>query len=182
MARHVLHRDAIVGYRPAFPRDPLRGGQVKEVATMELMKFEPRGVAGALERQVNRLFKDFFGEEFPIQPGFNGEGFPVALDITETPEALVVTAEVPGIDPKEVQITVRNNLLTLQGEKKEEKETKGKHWHRVERRTGSFSRTVQLPVEVEPDKVEAASKNGVLTVTLPKSKAAQGRQIPVKAT
>jgi HSP20 family protein len=149
---------------------------------MELMKFEPRGVAGVLERQVNRLFKDFFGDEYPLQPGFNGDGLSVALDITETPDALEVSAEIPGIDPKEVKITVKNNLLTLQGEKKEEKETKGKHWHRIERHSGSFTRTVQLPVEVEPDKVEANSKNGVLTITLPKSKAAQGRQIPVKAS
>jgi HSP20 family protein len=149
---------------------------------MELLKFEPRGVAGAFERQINRLFRDFLGEEYPIQPGYNGDGFPVALDINETPETLVVTAEIPGIEPKEVQITVKNNVLTLQGERREEKETKGKHWHRIERRTGSFSRTVQLPVEVEPEKVEATSKNGVLTITLPKSKTAQARQIPVKTS
>jgi len=146
---------------------------------MELLKkdFE-RSMLSALQTQMRRLFGDFFGEELPLFR--NGETWVPELDIAETPEAIVVTAEIPGIDPKEVQITVRNNHLVLRGEKKEEKETKGRHWIRTERRVGAFRRELALPAEVEEERIEAVSKNGVLTVTLPKKKEAQGKQIPVK--
>jgi HSP20 family protein len=134
----------------------------------------------AFQKQIERLFGDFFGEEFPL--GRNGETFFPQLDVAETPEVIVVTAEVPGLDPKEVEITVEKNRLVIRGEKKEEKETKEKHWHRVERRVGTFLREVALPAEVEQDRIEAAAKNGVVTVTLPKKREAKGKQIPIRAT
>lgn len=132
-----------------------------------------------LRRQIDRLFEDFLGgEPFDLQLG-NG-GFDVSLDVAETPEAVIVKAEVPGIDPKEVEISVNQNALTLRGERKEEKEEKGKTWHRVERTYGAFARSVLLPAAVEGDRAEAEAKNGVLTVTLPKTKAAIPKKIEVK--
>jgi HSP20 family protein len=137
-----------------------------------------QGILTAFQRQVQRLFGDFFGEE-----GLAANGGPWApeMDLAETPEALLATAEVPGIDPQDLEITVQDNRLVLHGEKKEEKETKGKHWIRTERRVGSFHREVSLPVQVEEDRVEAVYKNGVVTVTLPKKREARGKQVPVKS-
>jgi HSP20 family protein len=132
-----------------------------------------------LRRQIDRLFEDFLGgEPFDLQLG-NG-GLDVSLDVAETPEAVIVKAEVPGIDPKEIEISVNQNTLTLRGERKEEKEEKGKTWHRVERSYGAFARSVLLPAAVEGDRAEAETKNGVLTVTLPKTKAAIPKKIEVK--
>jgi HSP20 family protein len=132
-----------------------------------------------LRRHIDRLFEDFLVDDrFDLQLG-NG-GFDVFLDVAETPEAVIVKAEVPGIDPKEIEISVNQNTLTLRGERKEEKEDKGKTWHRVERSYGSFVRSVLLPAAVEGDRVEAEAKNGVLTVTLPKTRAAIPKKIEVK--
>src|SRR5262245_47755793 len=104
---------------------------------MELVKRNgEHTLATAFQKQVERLFGDFFGEEFYL--GRNGETFFPQIDLAETPEAVVVTAEVAGIDPKDMAVTVEKNRLIIHGEKKEEKETKEKHWHRVERRLGTF--------------------------------------------
>jgi HSP20 family protein len=136
-----------------------------------------RGV-GALQRQMTRLFEDFFPEPF----GFLGgrEGWGPALDIAETADAVTVHAEIPGVDPKDVEISISGNELTLRGEKREEHEEKGKAWHRVERRYGSFVRTVSLPAPVDAGKVEAVAQDGVLTVTMPKREEARPRRIEVK--
>lgn len=149
---------------------------------MELTKrTDERFGSHALQRQFNRLFGDFFGAPLFWPPNGEKEFFP-ALDVAENPESVIVTAEVPGIEGKDLTITVNDNLLTIRGEKAEEKETKGKTWHRVERQTGLFERIVTLPTQVIADKVEAITKNGVLTVTLPKAKEAKTKQIPVKTT
>ncbi len=134
----------------------------------------------ALRRQLNRLFEDFSSadEDFCTDVV---RGWGPALDVAETPETLIVKAEVPGIDPKEIDISITGDTLTLKGEKHEEKEEKGKTWQRMERRYGSFSRTLTLPVPVKADKIDAESKDGVLTITLPKSVEALPKKIAVKA-
>ena len=103
------------------------------------------------------------------------------LDLSETKEALTVKVEIPGMDSKDVQVTLQENVLTIKGEKKEEKESKDERYHRVERNYGAFARSVRLPVGVDGSKVEARFKNGVLTVTLPKTPGARGTTVPVKA-
>jgi len=103
------------------------------------------------------------------------------LDVSETKDAMVVTAEVPGVDPKEIEIALTGDLLTLKGEKEKAKEEKEEHYHRVERTYGTFLRTIRLPMAVDGSKVTATFKNGVLVVTLPKTPAAKGTMIPVKA-
>jgi len=133
----------------------------------------------SLRRDLERFFDrlgDFKTEEFPAL----GDWVP-SLDVSETKEALVVKAEVPGLDSEDIQISLQEQLLTITGEKKQEKEEKDEQHHRVERSYGVFTRSVRLPVGVDASKVTAAFKNGLLTVTLPKTPAAKGTTIPIKA-
>jgi HSP20 family protein len=102
------------------------------------------------------------------------------MDISETKDSLVVALEVPGMDQKDIRISLQENLLTITGEKKQEKEEKDERYHRVERSYGAFTRGVRLPVAVDGSKVSATFKNGLLTVTLPKTPAAKGTTIPIK--
>jgi HSP20 family protein len=104
------------------------------------------------------------------------------LDVSETDNGLEIVADLPGMDKKDINVSLEENLLTIKGEKKEEKERKDKHYHTIERRSGSFYRAIRLPVEVEKDKIEAAFKDGVLTLRLPKSKEAKKKvaQIEIK--
>jgi HSP20 family protein len=95
------------------------------------------------------------------------------LDVSETDKTLEIVADLPGMEKKDIKVSVDGDLLTIKGEKKEEKEEKGKYYHTVERRSGSFYRALRLPVKVESNKIEATFKEGVLTLTLPKSKKAE---------
>ena len=133
----------------------------------------------SLKQEMDRLFDRFFeprADEFLAL----GEWAP-SLDLSETKDAPVVKAEIPGMDPKEVQLSLQEQLLIIKGEKKQEKEEKDERLHRVERTYGAFTRAIRLPVAVDAGKVAATFKNGVLTVTLPKMAAARGTMIPVKA-
>ena len=130
--------------------------------------------------EMDRLFDRFFE---PRLGAFEvvGEWMP-KLDLSETKDAYVVKLEVPGVEPKEINASVREGLLVITGEKtREEEEEKNEKFHRVERAWGTFVRTVPLPSPVDTEKTTAAFKDGVLTVTLPKTTAAKGTFIPVKA-
>jgi HSP20 family protein len=133
---------------------------------------------GNLREEMDRLFDRFNEPKWPDVFG-TGEWSPT-LDVSETKDALVVKLEVPGLDPKDIQIELQENLLTVKGEKKQEKEEKDERYHRVERSYGAFARSVRLPVGVDGSKVSATFKNGLLTVTLPKTPAAKGTTIPIK--
>ena len=97
----------------------------------------------------------------------------------ETDREIIVKAEMPGLDPNDFQISLTENTLTIKGEKKEEKEEKKKNYHMIERRYGSFYRSIPLPCSVETDKVEANYKKGILEINLPKAEAAKVKQINV---
>ncbi len=131
------------------------------------------------KKEMDRFFDRFGGWEWPELPAF-GEWSP-RLDFSETKDAFVVKAEIPGIEPKEIEVSLEGQMLTVKGEKKQEKEEKDEQYYRVERSYGSFMRSVRLPAAVDGSKVTAAFKNGVLTVTLPKAPGAKGNVIPVKA-
>lgn len=127
--------------------------------------------------EMEGLFERFFGEE-------NGNGqlaksWSPRVDVEETSKEIVVKADLPGVDPKDVEISVENGVLTVRGEKKEVKEEKGKSYHRVERFAGSFYRAIALPPGAEADKVTATSTNGVITITIPKRPEAQPKRISV---
>lgn len=110
-----------------------------------------------------------------------GSAWSPSVDVEETAAAILVKADLPGVDAKDVELTVQNGSLILRGEKKEEREEKGKNYHRVERFTGSFYRTVPLPAEADVNGVQATSAKGVVTVTIPKKPGAQAKRIPVQA-
>lgn len=102
------------------------------------------------------------------------------VNMTETDKAVEVTVELPGMKPEEVKVELHDGALWIMGEKKEEKEEKGKTFHRIERRTGAFRRVMPMPVEVEADKVDARFHDGVLTVALPKIEKVAPKKIEVK--
>ena len=110
---------------------------------------------------------------------FGGEEVP-SLDLSETPETVDVRMDAPGLKPENIDIRVEGNLLTVTGRRDEQKEEKNRTYHRIERATGTFSRTVTLPSDVDAAKVEAQYRDGVLTVMMPKSTTAHTQKITVK--
>ncbi len=149
-------------------------------------KFWSDNPFSVMERDMNRMFRDFSKNfmDAPVGTGWKGvNGMTPKLDVTETDEAIEVHAELPGMEEKDIEVSLLDNVLTLEGEKKHEKETKEKNYHRVERSFGKFQRRVALPAEVQSDKVDATFKKGVLTVRLPKTEKAKKdvKKISVKA-
>jgi HSP20 family protein len=135
------------------------------------------GMTG-LRKEMDRLFDRFWIPEVLEWPAF-GEWMP-KLDVAEGKDAFLVKAEIPGIDPKEIGLTLEGDILTIKGEKKIEKEEKYDHYHRMETGYGVFARAIPLPAPVEAGHVTATFKNGVLTVKLPKGMATKGTMIPIK--
>lgn len=141
----------------------------------------PAGGMMTLRKEMDRLFDRLWEREpFGIQQ--LSEGWLPPLDVVETDQNVLVTADVPGLEAKDVHVTVRENLLILRGEKKVEVERKDEKQYRMERAFGVFTRHVALPVPVDASKVSAIVHNGVLKVTLPKTAAAKGLEVPVLAS
>jgi HSP20 family protein len=103
-----------------------------------------------------------------------------SLDVTETKADVVVKAELPGIDLKDIDISLNEGILTIKGEKKQEREEKDEGYHLVERSYGSFTRSIRLPKEVQNEKINASYKNGVLKIIFPKSEEAKKKEIKIK--
>ncbi|MDI6764892.1 MAG: Hsp20/alpha crystallin family protein [Thermodesulfobacteriota bacterium] len=121
---------------------------------------------------MDRLWDSFFEERPRRKIEEVGEWLP-SLDVSETKNDLVVKAELPGMDPKDIDISLNEGILTIKGERKQEKEENEQNYHLIERSYGSFTRLVRLPREVKSEKISASYKNGVLKVTLPKSEEAK---------
>lgn len=123
-------------------------------------------------------------DQFFAQPAERTETLPSdflpALNVAEDHKALTITVELPGFDEKDVQVNVTGNLLTISGERKWEEAKKGKEWHRVESRYGSFTRTLTLPQNLKNDQVEAVFSKGVLTLTLPKVEPTPTTKVKIK--
>jgi HSP20 family protein len=135
------------------------------------------------QQEMNQLFDRFFGRSFGLSPFWSEAermSFIPNVDVVETDDAVRVSAELPGLDQKDIEISLDNDLLVIRGEKKSESEHKGRTSYRAERRYGAFSRSVRLPAEVKTEKAEATFKNGVLTVTLPKTETTRAKRIAVK--
>jgi HSP20 family protein len=127
---------------------------------------------------MNRMFEDVFsgrGEDKDI----TASTWAPSVDIYETEGELVLTAEIPGIAEKDVEIKVEDNTLTLKGERKFEKETKEENYHRIERSYGSFYRSFTLPNSVDPDKIHAEHENGVLKILMPKRQELKPRTVKI---
>ena len=132
----------------------------------------------SLQREIDRVFDDFT-RGWPSIRMPNAELTP-RMDIAETEKEIEITAELPGLDEKDVQVNIADNVLTIKGEKKAETEQKDKNYHRIERSYGSFYRALDLPAGVNADTIKASLNNGVLKVTVPKPAAAQAKKIEVK--
>ena len=149
--------------------------------TRMLTRWDPFRDLATLQDQVDRLFQDSglgrvcsnFGE------AFEGTAWSPAVDILETDSNLILRADLPGVDPKDVDVQLENGTLTLRGERKFESDVKEDNFRRVERVYGSFVRSFTLPRTLDPDKVEAQYRNGVLEVKLPKRPEAKPKQIKV---
>lgn len=134
---------------------------------------------GRMDRLFNEMLRDYWGPETGSEEVSSRVWAP-PVDIREGSDALTLTAELPGLTKDDVSITLENNVLTLSGERKFEKETQGEAYHRIERSYGSFSRSFTLPSTVRTDTVEARFEHGVLTVSLPKQEESKPRKITIK--
>ena len=135
---------------------------------------------GFLHREIDRLFEDFTrGLDATGQTQAN---LVPSIDVAETDKEIVITAEMPGLERKDVEISLENDMLTIRGEKKveREKEDKNKSYHLIERNYGVFYRVLQLPPGVDPSKVQATMANGVLKITIPKPARSETKKIEVK--
>lgn len=141
-----------------------------------LVRWSPFQELETMQRQLSRLLEGVGTEEWP---GESGQWLP-AVDIRETEDALLVEAELPGIDKKDVKVEVKDGTLTISGERKYEKDVKEENVHRIERAYGRFVRALALPSIVDTNKVEAEMKDGVLKLRLPKVEQAKARTIAIR--
>ena len=145
----------------------------------ELTPWRPFRELPALREEMDKLWNRFLGEKKFMEPF--GRSWAPSLDVSETKDNIVVKAEIPGMEAKDIDISFSGGALTLKGEKKQEKEEGDENCHFTERSYGTFSRSIQLPQEVQTDKIKAGYKDGVLTVTLPKTEQAKAREVKITA-
>jgi HSP20 family protein len=141
---------------------------------MALVRWDPFRDLTALQGEVNRLFSRATGGDVGDR-----QSWTPAIDVVETDHAIVLKAELAGMDPKDINIEVQDNVLTVSGERRFEEEVKEDKFYRIERRYGSFSRSLALPPTADEGKVEAKYENGVLKVTVPKAEIAKPKKITV---
>jgi HSP20 family protein len=132
---------------------------------------------GEVQSEMNRLFDGFFGR--PAQPGVSERVWAPVADMYETKDELVVKLDLPGMNEKDVQVSITGDLLSIKGQRFETQEAKQESYYRAERWTGRFERIFQVPVPVQADKVHATYREGVLTVTLPKVEAVKPKDIKI---
>ncbi len=145
---------------------------------MELVPWRPFGELTPFRKEMDRLWKRFFGE--PPFPGFVSEEWLPSVDISEAKDKLLIKAELPGLEAKDINLSISGDILTIKGEKEKEKDEKDEHYYHSERYCGSFQRSFRLPVDVQSDKAEATFDKGVLKVTIPKTEEAKKKKIEVK--
>ncbi len=149
--------------------------------TTGLIRWTPQ--TDLFRSRMSRFFDQAFDEFLSPLAGseeLSSRGWLPPVDIRETDEALALHAEIPGLTKDDVNITLENNVLTISGERKFEKDAKKDNYHRIERAYGAFSRSFSLPANVRTDQVRASFKDGVLTVSLPKAEEAKPRRIEIK--
>jgi HSP20 family protein len=152
---------------------------------MAIVRWEPFRDMVTIQDRMNRLFDEAF--RGASRPAGNEEDYALGawtpvVDIFEQEGNIVLKAELPGVDPKDVDVRVENNVLTLRGERKLDAEVKKESYHRVERSYGGFARSFTLPTGVDTEKIKAEYKDGVLRVTLPKREEAKPKQISISVT
>jgi HSP20 family protein len=146
----------------------------------ELAKWSPFHEVSRLRDEMDRLWQDFFEPRRRGLRPITEEWIP-AVDISDTADKVTVKIEIPGMEAKDIEISLSGDILTIKGDKKGEKEEKVENFYLVERSSGSFSRSLRLPTMVEGDKIEASYKHGLLTITCPKKEEVKPKQITIKA-
>jgi HSP20 family protein len=146
-----------------------------------ITRFDPLGEMVSLRSAMDRLFEDSFVSPVSWRTVAGGETVTPAIDVHETQDDIVVTAVLPGIAPEDVDITMTGQSLTLRGEFKTDDSVEREQYLYRERRFGTFSRSLQLPVRVEGDRAEATFTNGILTLRIPKAEEVKPRQIRINA-
>ena len=150
---------------------------------MAIVRWQPFCDLMATERGFDRLFRDAFSSVLPVREGeFPTRAWAPAVDICENENNIVLKAELPGVDPKDVEVRVEDNTLYLKGERKFEKDTKEENYHRIERSYGSFARSFALPNSIDAEKVAAEYKDGLLTLTLPKREETKPKTIKINVS
>ena len=146
---------------------------------MQLVPWSPfGGELNSFRGEMDKLWDRFFSGR-PLVSTFTEEWLP-SVDISETEDKFLIKAELPGLEVKDVNVSISGDILTIRGEKKKEEEEKDEHHHYVERYSGSFQRSFRLPVKVQADKVDAAFDKGVLKVTFAKVGEAKKKEIKIK--
>ena len=145
-----------------------------------LIRWEPTRELSTLRDRMDRLFSEASGRGWGGEEGLATGAWVPPVDVFETPESIILKADLPEVNRDEVDISIENNTLTIKGERKMEKEVKEKNFYRMERSYGTFSRSFTLPPTVAGDKAEASFNDGVLTLTLPKREESKPQQIKVK--
>jgi HSP20 family protein len=150
---------------------------------MSILRWDPFEELREMQRSLDRLFDELTGRR-PVRRREARE--PVvwepAVEVYETDQEVVVRAELPGVDPKNVNVTVQDNTVTIEAEAKEEQEERGRNYLRRELRYGQFCRSLALPAEVKPDQAKATYRNGVLELRVPKSERAKPKQVKVEVS
>ena len=144
---------------------------------MDLIPRKPFSEISTVRNEMDRLWNRFL-DDWPLPTMFSKGWAPMA-DISETKDKLIVKAELPGLDPEDIKLSLSGDLLTIKGEKKKEKEEKDEHHYSLERYSGEFQRSFRLPVEVQADKIDAKFDKGVLTIAMPKTAKTQKKEIKI---
>jgi HSP20 family protein len=135
------------------------------------------GMLDPFHKEMDEAMRRFFGDE--EHTGRAAKSWTPRVDVEETEKEFLVKADLPGVDPKKVEISVEDGVMTIRGEKVEEKTEEKKNYHRVERFDGVFFRAIPLPSSADAEKVSASSANGVVTVSIPKKPEAQPRKVAI---
>jgi HSP20 family protein len=144
--------------------------------TNTLTRFDPFGGVTRWSESLDQFFNDFWHTGTSKDSALLSP----AIDVSEDESRLTIEAELPGLERKDIELTVKDGVLMLRGEKSMEQESRDRSYHRIERRYGSFYRALALPDTVDADRVEAAFRNGVLTITLPKRPETKPKSISIK--
>jgi HSP20 family protein len=139
-----------------------------------------RGEMDRLRNEMERLYDRFFDLR-PFRRLTEEGGWMPTVDVSETAKEIIVNAEIPGVEAKEIDVNLAGDVLTIKGERKREHEEKEENFHRIERSYGSFYRSLRLPSEVDGEKIKASYKKGVLRISLPKTKKATAKKVEISA-
>lgn len=147
---------------------------------MAIVRWDPFDAFLSAQQDLNRIFRRGWLSPTGESEISKGGTWAPAIDVYETDDSLTIEAELPGLDPKDIDVSIEEGVLTLRGERKLEKEVKEENYYRVERAYGAFQRAVRLPAEVDAEKVKANYDNGVLKVKVPKVEPAKPQSIPIE--